>query len=311
MKRKQRRYRICAFLLSMIFIWTWLPDMTFARVPVDVKRKCSLTLQYPCKDIPVQIYRVADVTEAGKYVRTEEFEKYAVSLEQPDQTGWRNLALALSGYVARDEIKALKSEVTDENGKVVFQDLKAGLYLISEGKGIKDGCQYTSEAVLVALPELGEQEQWIADVNATVKYTCDPQLPEGTTVQKKVLKIWDDAENKTCPQKVEVQLLKDGKIVETVSLAKENNWKYRWDNLDASSTWKVVEKEVPSGYTVTINQDNSTFTITNKKNVQAGTKPAKLPQTGQIWWPVGILAVGGMILFFSGWIRRRDDHEEN
>ena len=105
--------------------------------------------------------------------------------------------------------------------------------------------------------------------------------------------------------------MKDGKITETVSLAKENNWKYQWYHLDASSTWKVVEKEVPSGYTVTINQDDSTFTITNKLNVPAETKPSKLPQTGQMWWPVGILTVTGMLVFFAGWIRRKNSHEEN
>lgn len=311
MKIEKIKYGMRAFLLSMLFVLILLPDTASARVPIDLNQKNSLTIHFPCDNIPIQIYRVADVTEAGEYIRTEAFSDYNILLEQPDQTGWRNLAATISGYAERDGIKTLESGVTDEDGTIVFENLKAGLYLVSEGKGIKDGYEYTSEAFLVALPELGERDQWIADVNSTPKYTKDPLQPEGTTIQKKVLKIWDDAESKKRPQKIEVQLLKDGKITETVSLAKENNWKYQWDHLDASSTWKVVEKEVPSGYTVTINQDDSTFTITNKLNVPAETKPSKLPQTGQMWWPVGILTVTGMLVFLAGWIRRKNSHEEN
>ena len=32
-----------------------------------------------------------------------------------------------------------------------------------------------------------------------------------------------------------------------------------------------------------------------------------LPQTGQLWWPVYVLAGAGMLLFLFGWIRRRED----
>ena len=311
MKIEKIKYRMCAFLLSMIFIWTLLPDTASARIPIDLDQKNFLTIHFPCDNIPLQIYRVADVTKAGEYVRTEAFADYNILLEQPDQAGWRNLAATINGYAERDGIKALESGITDKGGTIVFQNLKAGLYLVSEGKGIKDGYQYTSEAFLVALPELGKGDQWMTDVDSTPKYTREPLKPEGETIQKKVLKIWDDAENKKRPKKIEVQLLKDEKIEDTVSLAAENNWKYQWNHLDASSTWKVVEKEVPSGYTVTINQDDSTFTITNKLNVPAETKPSKLPQTGQTWWPVGILTVTGMLVFFSGWIRRKNSHEEN
>lgn len=37
----------------------------------------------------------------------------------------------------------------------------------------------------------------------------------------------------------------------------------------------------------------------------------KLPQTGQLWWPVWILAAGGLVLFSAGWHeRRKEDHGE-
>jgi LPXTG-motif cell wall-anchored protein len=37
-----------------------------------------------------------------------------------------------------------------------------------------------------------------------------------------------------------------------------------------------------------------------------------LPQTGQFWWPVPLLAAGGMMLFVLGYVmrRRENTHEE-
>ncbi len=36
-----------------------------------------------------------------------------------------------------------------------------------------------------------------------------------------------------------------------------------------------------------------------------------IPQTGQLWWPVSVLACGGMALFLAGWVRRHNsEHGE-
>lgn len=38
------------------------------------------------------------------------------------------------------------------------------------------------------------------------------------------------------------------------------------------------------------------------------TPDEKLPQTGQLWWPVYLLTAAGLTLFFYGWLRRRSEH---
>lgn len=51
---------------------------------------------------------------------------------------------------------------------------------------------------------------------------------------------------------------------------------------------------------------------TNIKDPSAPANAAKLPQTGQLWWPVPILAVAGIAFFSIGWLRsRKDESEEN
>lgn len=42
------------------------------------------------------------------------------------------------------------------------------------------------------------------------------------------------------------------------------------------------------------------------------TPPAeKLPQTGLLWWPVPILAICGVVVFMTGWIKQRTDGEND
>ncbi len=51
---------------------------------------------------------------------------------------------------------------------------------------------------------------------------------------------------------------------------------------------------------------------TNIKDPSAPANAEKLPQTGQLWWPVPILAAAGIAFFSIGWLRsRKDESEEN
>lgn len=322
MRTRKIQHRIKYILLSLLLLWTVLPTGVFAREPVDLEQKTSLTIQYPCTGAKFRIYRVADVSEYGEYTLTPEFEDYAVDLEQKDQSGWRALASTLGGYVERDGKAAQDTKTTDADGKAYFKELSAGLYLVLGDRAEDDTYKYEAEASLIALPDLDEGDQWVYDVTASPKYEKEPLKPDDNVTQKKVIKIWKDDNSKNRPKDIRVQLLKDGKVADTVTLNADNNWKYQWDNLDNSAAWQVVEQTVPSGYTVAVEKEADTFTITNTKttgktggntnttkptgsSTSKTSKSGKLPQTGQLWWPVGILSVAGMLLFLIGYIRRK------
>lgn len=322
MRTRKIQHRIKYILLSLLLLWTVLPTGVFAREPVDLEQKTSLTIQYPCTGAKFRIYRVADVSEYGEYTLTPEFEDYAVDLEQKDQSGWRALASTLGGYVERDGKAAQDTKTTDADGKAYFKELSAGLYLVLGDRAEDDTYKYEAEASLIALPDLDEGDQWVYDVTASPKYEKEPLKPDDNVTQKKVIKIWKDDNSKNRPKDIRVQLLKDGKVADTVTLNADNNWKYQWDNLDNSAAWQVVEQTVPSGYTVAVEKEADTFTITNTKttgktggntnttkptgsSTSKTSKSGKLPQKGQLWWPVGILSVAGMLLFLIGYIRRK------
>ena len=69
-------------------------------------------------------------------------------------------------------------------------------------------------------------------------------------------------------------------------------------------TWTVTETAV-GGCTVSIRQEGVTFVVTNSRTPSTPAQPStpagpSLPQTGTVWWPVGLLAVCGAALVLAG-----------
>lgn len=304
MKQNRFFHKITGILLCFVIAVACLSVTAFARTPIDVDQKAILTVEYPCQGASLQLYRVADVSMYGEYSLSEDFVSYPVSLEQADQDGWRALASTLSGYVSRDQIAPVQVGTTGANGKIVFADLPVGMYLVVGERCVSGDYRYTSEPFLVALPELDSSENWIYDVSALPKYVRETIHD---TVNLEAIKIWKNLDNlEKRPDSVEIQLLRNGKIFDTVMLSEQNDWKYKWEKLDDRYTWQIVENKVPDGYTVTVQVDGNRFIVTNSlKGPEDPQTPPNLPQTGVLWWPVGVLAVSGMTMLLLGWIRRK------
>lgn len=328
------RLLVCAVLACLL-----LPAAASARGLIDTSEPVSLTIQYPCRGAAFRLYRAAEVSPYGEYTLTGDFKDYPVTLDQPDQAGWRALAATLAGYAARDGIQPLAQGETDENGRLTFSGLEPGLYLVTGEKCTAGGVTYTPEPFLVSLPGLDGADNWVYEVTASPKHEQEKEpdgKPDGGTVKRKVLKVWKDGGAEGRPASVTVQLLRNGKVYDTVVLSAENGWSHTWTGLDRDDTWQVVEADVPEGCTVTVTREGITFVVTNtREDVPDGPNPENpdqpgepgspdgpgggspdqpqtpqgpaLPQTGTLWWPVPLLACGGMALFLMGWARRRSE----
>lgn len=371
MKISKYIHKGISVLLCMVFGIACFSTPAFARKPLDVNKNTALTIQYPCPQAEFRIFRVASVSTYAEYTLVGDFKNYAVSLSPADQEGWRTLASTLSGYVERDKLSPQKSGKTDAQGNLTFSELTPGLYLVLGETSTYNKEKYTPTPFLVALPSLDNIDNWITEVTAAPKYTREPVKKPGggsdkETVTRKVMKIWKNDDRNERPKQIEVQLLRNGKVWDTVHLSEKNNWRHEWKDLDKQYTWQVVEKTVPSGYTVTVELDGSFFVVTNsmkkpeqpetpetpetpntpdtpetpeipdKPNVpetpnkpnipntpadvpptvpetpSTPTEKTSLPQTGALWWPVGIMAAGGTVLLILGviWKGQRRDTDE-
>lgn len=319
-------------LLACLLLAALLPTAAMARGLIDTGKPVSLTVRYPCQGITFRLYRVAEVSAYGEYALTGDFKDDPVTLKQPDQAGWRALAATLDGYAARDQRKPLAALETDANGRLTFSGLEAGMYLVTWQKHTTGGYIYTPVPFLVSLPGLDGEDNWVYDVTAGPKYDreSEPVQPDGGTVDRKVLKVWkDDGAEDARPESITVQLLRNGKVYDTVTLSGKNRWSYTWNGLSKDDTWQVVEADVPEEYTVTVGREGITLVVTNTLMEEIPDEPTPegplpevpeenipdepvpqgpaLPQTGVLWWPVPLLACAGMALFLAGWARRRSE----
>ena len=209
------------------------------------------------------------------------------------------LAVHLSHFALTHDLPYTE-KTSDSKGNIVFENLEPGVYLIL-ATDIVEG-YFLPAPFVINIPVYDhEDKSWEYDINATPKMQLSGNSL-GETTYLSVKKAWKTDEK--LPEKVTVSLLCDLREVERVELSEKNNWYYRWDLLDKSHTWNVVESVVPDGYKVSYDFSANAVTITNTKEgykEQTTTKPDELIDTGQLNWPVPVFSVVGLLLFSVGW----------
>lgn len=312
--------RLCAAWCGLLAL-CMLTVCAQAAGKIDFSRDTGLTLYCADNGVPLSgvrfdLYLVAQADEYGELTVTPAFSIFNVNIRGENDGAWRALASTLEGYTAG--MTPDDSAVSDPAGWVRFptgtRRLVPGLYFVQGRRHTQDGRVYDFTPFLVLLPENGD-EDWLYGVTACPKFTVTEDVPE--TVTRKVLKIWDDAGRESLrPQTVTVRLLRDGEVYDTVTLSAENGWRYTWTELSGEAWWTVAE-DVPAGYVPSVSREGVTFVITNTCRtdvpVSPGTPtnpgnpgtPGRLPQTGQLWWPVPVLTAAGLALVILGLLRRR------
>ena len=327
--------KLCKRLILFLLVALMLPVTAYAAGSIDKDLAVSLTISYQDGKMPLvgaefSIYQVATVDEYGELTTTNNFKQFNVDIRGKNDAAWKTLASTLEGYVLRDNITPTDSGKTGQDGYLTFptggQKLAQGLYLVLGKRHIQGDCYYDATPFMVMLPTQDTvKNEWIYDVSVSPKHDSTEIPDTPTTITRKVIKAWnDDRHENQRPKEIIVQLLRDGKVYDTVTLSKDNNWRYTWSGLGNSYTWTVVEKE-NSGYTVRVEREGITFVITNtyvpeepepteptEPTPTEPTNPTKpnLPQTGQLWWPVPVLLIAGLLFVILGLIRRRRFDDE-
>lgn len=310
------------FLFSLVLLLALcLPWIVYAHTQPELGSQGAVTISYELSGAKFSLYKAADMSENGTFTLSGDFAGYQVSLENLDSEGWRAAAQTLAAYAERDKKAALASGTTDAQGKLQFQGLTAGLYLVTGEMLEKDNVSYEPASTLVSLPDLDIDDSWNYEPVISPKY----EKQEQETVGCKVTKKWaDSGHTDSRPASVTAQLLRDGELYAEAKLKKDNQWTYTWKDLEAGHKWTVTEKESLSSYTVKVQKSGAGFVITNTYKASkgedtpspgsggsGGSTPGgsgtevKLPQTGQLWWPVPYLALAGILMIFLGVLRRK------
>lgn len=274
---------------------------------LEPDRLATLTIRYHTPGTVFRVYRVADVDDSVAFTLLSPFDGYHIDIRR-DMTSseWQALADTLTSYAAADGVSPLAVTRISEDGEIRLTGLQPGLYL-AVGQGYDEGDDiYTITPTLISLPNYREDGWWQYDVEISPKWSVRPIQREDL----QVVKVWRDAgSDAERPESVTVELYCDGVLYDAVKLSRANNWRHTWTGLDTRNTWNVVERGVSSPYRVSISRQGTTVTVTNAvyTPTPSTTPVPDLPQTGQTWWPVPLLAGAGLVLFMVGWLKQKQD----
>ena len=265
---------ICFVFLTLLCCL--LPTTLFAKSDF-----MNLVVNCPVSNMQVSLYRVAD----ENYNLVDSFSHYSIDLKQDVQ----GAANALENRILMDGIEADASNSSDSSYKASFSGLESGIYLVVGKEVFQDGVFYMLQVSLVSLS---------GDLSVDLKYETSNKAS-----RIHVLKVWKKDNKKSRPKSIEVCLLRsDGIVVDKVILNSDNQWSNTWDNLSTLYTYRVMETSVPSGYKESCTREKDTIVLTNTGNFtdKVEKKDDKLPNSGQLWWPVPVLLFVGLVLFGLG-----------
>lgn len=282
---------LCLLVCLVLFV----PVSVSAEEYDETKRgSISVTMKdksdTPIEGVVFSLYYVAraDLNSDGNlsYAFSDQFKNKGVELTDPA------LVSKLDQLVDTSFISSAKA-ATDSDGKAVFQNLALGYYFVKQTNSVEGYAQCSSFLVTVPIKNGNE---YIYDVNAS------PKTDIARLVDLTIKKVWNTDETTEITEQVTVQLLKEDVLIETVTLNEQNNWETILEDMPESDRYHIVEVNVPKGFTATYTQNGNVYTVTNS---------VSLIHTGQIIWPIPVLAIAGMMLIVIGMGLVRKERKDN
>ena len=233
----------------------------------------------PIAGAELSVYYVATVgiNTGGNlnYIYTPAFAETGLAIDDPQ------LAASLDTYLSEHEVVAATIR-TDAEGSAVLSDLPLGLYFVRQTNTVEGFAPCTP--FLVAVP-MRNADGYVYEVNASPK----TEVARLTSITIK--KVWNTDASTEAADRVTVQLLRNGIVLKTAILNEQNNWQVTYTDMPESDAYSIREIDVPKGFTATYSAKEYVFTVTNTST---------LAQTGQLIWPIPVLAVSGMLLIAVG-----------
>jgi hypothetical protein len=332
--------RISAAFICILILVLSATNIASSAAPAAEQGSGSITviIDNVAADFPsveYSLYRIATVSDKNVISLCGEFSNLKISFENINSENLRILSTTLKGYAAANDIKPDKTAFSDEQGHVLFDGLDNALYLIV-GKTVHYGDSYiTPTPAIVVLPETDAKTG--EEINNIVLHEKSTVEKDNKTKDIQVLKVWKNATATQRPPQITVELYNGNRLYDTAVLNKDNNWQAEWKNLSGSD-WHVIEKDIPDGFVVTIDQQSTRFVITNTKTgkhedeittvipeesatnksettttpeetTTVPENPPRLPQTGQLWWPVLVCTCLGIMFIIFGIVNRKYEED--
>ncbi|MDD6685846.1 MAG: Cna B-type domain-containing protein [Lachnospiraceae bacterium] len=311
-KKTVQKKKISEKVLALLVAFLCMATLLFSGRAAEAEEagQNSIRLKSKQEGASFTLYKAADKQKDGTFVLTRDFAGAGTEVNDLTTDGLANAGAVLSAYIEKNHPQPVSTmKITD--GTCQWTGLQDGLY-IAVGSPIRESEKLLEFSPVVAYLPYTDNGTEMRDLDSEVKPPA--VVPENT--QYSVYKVWKDGTGSGRPDSVEVSLIQQdvsgSAVYDTRVLDKKNNWTYTWKNLPSGYAYKAIENKVPQGYTQTVNREGAKTIITNSrpsgKNPLTAVTSGKLPQTGQLWWPVPVLVAAGLLCLLVGfWKKTRNE----
>lgn len=269
------------FIVIILFI-SLITNVKANTIDLSKKGSISVTLKEKSENVlidgaEITIYHIGDASIKDNNLVFNKREELTcdVSLDNLKDT---KLVSDIAKCINDNIIKYVG---TTDNGKVTFNNLNQGLYLVTQTKSTEGYSDIDS--FLVAIPKV-EDNKWIYNINAL------PKVDIYKVIDLVVEKKWNTI-SKNIPKYVNIELYKGEELIDTIELSEENNWTYTFEDIEKSDKYTIKEINIPKGFTPSYKVNEYIFTVTNSD---------VLADTGQIFYPIIISFIAGFIFIVFG-----------
>ena len=338
--QKVRKSAICLLMsmLCMLFVFSLAAPIDFsAASDKSITLECKKD-DVILKGMRWKIYRAGE-RDGDSFVLTGDFADCQADLGDMSVENISHAAQTLESYAIQKKLGALAEGYTDEKGDAVFSGLSDGLYL-AVGYPLEDGVYYYEPSPLLmevkgdeigttydAYPKivrvtLSEQvtaytvrKVWIDDDNAyaarptyvTVDIFKDEELYDTVTL---------DESNEWQYRWVALDNSSQWRVAERVV---PTDYEVRVEHTETQflirNRHKTVTEITTTDTTTTTTITTTTTSVTTGGSSEKTTAPKttvpptsttttttkeKIPQTGQLWWPVLPMGIGGLMFVGLG-----------
>lgn len=274
------------------------------------------------------LYRVGS-RSGDTFVLDGDFAAYDIVIDDFSEDAMAAYAKTLENIAVLDDAIQPDAEgATDASGTLVFDGLEAGLYLVCGEILHVDYSVYVPSALLFEINSGYTTMDW--DAYPKVEYHTKSEQVVRYTVKK----VWLNEDGEQCDPttKITVEIYRDLELDQTVVLSAENDWYYEWEDYDYFD-FRVREVVIPEGFRVEYDSNDTQYLIKNILVPQETTTTStdhtettttvssttlittatseRIPQTGQLWWPVPVLGLLGVLLVAVGLrFRAMENHND-
>ena len=270
MSREKIVEKLLIFTLGLILLFNLTINAVYAT-DIDQTQTGSVTLDFKISNEEISgatfyIYKVADVSESGQPSLISPYRTYPIDIDMSSPEAISKTATTLEAYATYTSTPYITSGITDNNGSVTFDNLSTGVYLVSGEPVLYNDSYFKAVSTLATI---SQSDGDTSGNNVTV--TCNsenvgdyysPDSDDKTSIS--VYVVWNDAGYEDSrANSATIQLLQNNSVYDSVVLDETNDWSHEWSDLDKSTTWRVVETSNPGGYNLSIEQEGTSFTVTN------------------------------------------------